>query len=814
MRVPSSIEGSLRFIIAAFVMTGWGLIPNSALGQSIEALEGRPVERLAFEGLLRVEPAAVELVLTTRVGEAFRVEAVAEDVRAIYGMGFFEDVQVFARPTSGQGVLLSYVVEEKPAIRNTRIVGNSRVSTEDIKEVIDIRPFTILNQTRVQRNVQKVRDLYNEKGFFLAEVDSRIESVSGGQVDVVIEVREAAKVQVRSIKFVGNRAFDDETLKGGIETREGDLLSFLTEAGKYRQDAFQIDILRITSRYFDDGYVNVRVDPPDIEISPDRRFIYITIRIEEGEQYTVGDVGFTGDLVEPPEVLERLLATQEGQIFSRSRLSDDLLGLKTRYENYGYAYANITPQTAVNPKDRTISLTFDIDRGQRVYYERINILGNTKTRDKVIRRELRIFEGELTSATRRELSKRRVEALGYFETVELRTRRGSTDGYQVVDVEVKERATGTFQVGAGFSSIENFIFTAQIAQQNFLGNGQSFQLSASLSSVRQLFNLRFVEPYFLDTEWSLSLNAFNTDLQFSNFNREARGGEILFGHPINFISEFLRFSAGYRIEFVDSSDAFGTSIPLFAPLNNSGRISLIRTILSYDIRDNRLFPTRGMFHTLSFDVSSTALGATSNRSFQRLRLFARFYHPIVWKFIGRLQVRVGWLNPDSETQFAPSENFILGGIQSIRGYSPLSIGPERQAFPNNSGTGDVDPTARDFVFIEGGNKEFLANFEIEFPIVESVNIRGVFFVDAGNVFGTDENFFYINDRIRGSARGPDDPLFFDFGSLPLGLFWSAGFGARWFSPIGPLRFEWGFPLTPRPIDTQSPLFEFSIGNSF
>jgi len=799
----------LAFLLGLFVLN-----PTARAEVSVDALEGSIVREIAFEGLRRVEAAAVEVVLTTREGQPFRIRAVAEDVRAIYGMGFFEDVEVHADRAESGGVNVTYRVIEKPAVRKTEVVGNSSVSTEDIEEVLDIRPFTIFDESRVRRNVQKIKDLYNEKGFYLADVDYRVEPSAESEVVITFEVNESAKVQVRSIEFVGNKAFDDATLRRGLATREGGLLSFIDKSGTYRKDQFEVDILRITSRYFDEGYINVQVDPPDIEISPDRKFIYITIRITEGKQYYVGDLGFSGDLIVPEEQLFDRLDLETGDVFSRSKLSQDLLDLKTRYEDEGYAYANITPVTQVDPETRRIDVTFDIQKGDLVYYERINIVGNTKTRDKVIRRELRIYEGELTSASKRELSRRRVNALGFFESVEVRTRRGSNDKLQVVDVEIKERATGTFQVGAGFSSVENFIFTAQIAQQNFLGRGQSLQLSASISSIRQLFNLRFVEPYFLDTRWLLSLSAFNTELRFTNFNRAARGGEILFGHPISFISENLQISAGYRIEFVDSSDVFGSNTPLFQPLNNSGRVSQLRGRLTYDTRDNRLFPTAGMFHAATVDVSAGWLGATDNRSFQRLRVFLRFYYPIVWRFIGRLQLRMGWLNPTSDRQFAPSENFIIGGIQTLRGYAPLSVGPERQALPSASGSDDVDPFAEDFVFVEGGNKEFIVNAEVEFPIVEAIGIRGVVFVDAGNVFGQDENFFYLNGQVRPNQRGPDDRFDFEYEDLPLGLLWSAGFGFRWFSPIGPLRFEWGFPLTRRPRDTQSPLFEFSIGNSF
>ncbi|NJK89905.1 MAG: outer membrane protein assembly factor BamA [Myxococcales bacterium] len=528
-------------------------------------------------------------------------------------MGFFDDVRVYANRTPAGGVALTYVLTEKPAIRRTSIEGNSAASTEDIEEVIDLRPFTILDESRVRRNVEKIKELYNEKGFYLAEVTYRVEPAGPNEVNVVFAIDESAKVQVRSIRFVGNKHFADETLRTGLATREGGLLSFLDQSGTYRKDQFEIDILRITSRYYDEGYINVQVDPPDVEISPDRKYIYITIRIIEGEQFFVGELDFSGDLIVPKDELFQRLDLGRGDVFSRTKLSQDLLELKTRYEDEGYAYANITPLTRVNPETRIIDITFDVEKGNIVYYERINVLGNTKTRDKVVRRELRIYEGELTSASRRELSRRRVTQLGFFESVDVRTRRGSTDSLQVVDIEVKERPTGTFQVGAGFSSIENFIFTAQIAQQNFLGRGQSFQLSASLSSIRQLFNVRFVEPYFLDTEWFLSVSAFNNDLAFTNFNRAARGGEVLFGHPLNFISEDLRVSAGYRIEFVDSSDTFGGSRPLYQPLNNSGRVSQLRGILTYDTRNDRLFPTDGQFHSLSMDLSALWLGATDNR---------------------------------------------------------------------------------------------------------------------------------------------------------------------------------------------------------
>lgn len=800
------------------------LVSVPVLAAEPSDLEGRVIRSIAIEGLRRIEPAAVRLVLGSREKRPLSLATVGEDVRAIYGMGYFRDVQVFARPVGDQ-VALELVVEEKPAVREIETVGNESVGDEDIEEAVDLRPFTILDEQQVRKSRQKILDLYNEKGFYLADVEWELVDLGDNQVKVVYRVIENAKVEVRSIRFVGNENLSDGLLKNSIETREGNLLSFLTQAGTYRRDAFETDIIRITAQYFNRGYINVRVDTPDVEISPDRKYVYITIQVEEGEQYSVGELAFSGDLLmSEAELLERL-RVREGEIFDRSKLMDDLLALKTRYEDEGYAYANVTPVTRVDAEARTIDLTFDIQKGNKVYYERIEILGNTKTQDKVIRRELRIYEGELTSASLRELSRRRVGALGYFETVDIRTRRGSRDDFQIVEVEIKEKQTGTFQVGAGFSSAENFIATAQIVQDNFLGRGQALQLSAQISSLRQLFQLRFTEPYFLDSRVTFGFNIFNNETQFRSFIRSATGGDLTFGYPIN--DEIQAFLI-YSLEFVQSRGSDGAfRQPAFFPLNNTGRISSLRGQLTYDTRDNRLFPSDGMFHLISAEFSEEFLGASSNRTFQRYRGFMRFYRPLLLGVIGKISIRGGFLNSTATQALSPSEKFIMGGINSLRGYLPFTIGPERRAVANDRGTEAYDPYGPSFVFIEGGNKEFLVNAEIEFPIFEAVGIRGVLFLDAGNVYAEEENLFYLGGDPRPSACRPGETILFSDGrtslcpnvnfdprDLPLGLFWSVGFGFRWRSPIGPLRFEWGIPLTRRPNDPEGPLFEFSIGNSF
>lgn len=772
------------------------------------AIEADTVTAIEFEGLRRVDPEAVRVLLSSRTGRALSPRAVSEDIRAVFGTGYFEDVEVYQSEGARGGLTLTFVVREKPSIRRVDITGNDGVSSEDVKNVVDLRPFTIYDPVKVKKNVQKITELYVGKGYYLAEVSSKVDTLPSGEVVVTFVISENAKVQVRQIKIVGNNAIDDDTIKGGLATQEGNLLSFLSDAGTYRAEAFQVDLLRISSAYFDKGYINVKVEPPDVEISGDRKYLYITIRIEEGEQYSIGKLDFSGDLIEEKDALFARIASREGQIFNRSMLGQDLIALKTRYEDDGFAYANITPVTNIDASKRIIDITFDIQKGNKVYYERINFVGNSKTRDKVIRRELRIYEGELTSASLRELSRRRVQQLGYFEKVDIKTRKGSTDELQIVDIEVKERSTGTFQIGAGLSSAENFIITAQVSQENFLGNGQSVSLSASISGLQQLFQLRFTEPYLFDTDWTLSLNAFNTETSYRSFVRSSSGGDLTLGHPI---TDDIRVFLTYTLELVESRASDGiTTQPALASLNNRGRISSLRATLAYDTRDNRLFPTDGQYHTLSAEFSDTWLGASETRRFQKFRLINRVYQPLFWKVVGKLQTRFGVINGLSEQGLAPSEKFILGGINSIRGYAPFTISPPRQAQANDRGVSLLDPFGSTFQFYEGGNKEFLGTLEVEFPIFEEVGIKGVLFLDAGNTYGEEENFFYLGDTYREQQTVDyDDPR-----TLPLGLYWSVGFGFRWFSPIGPLRFEWGVPLTPRDSDDRGPLFEFSIGNAF
>ncbi len=753
------------------------------------------ITKVNVQGNRRVEADAIRAALPLRPGDTFDKRKLKDALLAVWKTAYFNDVKldVSAVPPPGTGYQLTVLVSEKPAVREVKLEGNSELSRDDLKETIEVKQFQILDPEGVRKTAKKMQEKYVEKGYFLAEVSWRLDPLPNNEVNVVFVINEHAKVTVKEIRFVGNRALSTDELKGAMITQEGSFWSFLSSAGTYREDAFARDEYVLQGLYYDRGYLYVKFGKAAIELSPDRRFIFITLPIEEGDPYDIGKIDVSGDLLEPKEKLLALVETRPGKRFSKTILQRDLQVLADVYKDKGYAYANVTPDTDVHAEAKTVDVNFSFQKGNLVTIEKIEMVGNTRTRDKVIRREMRINEGDLYSGTGIRVSKARITALGYFDSVEVNTRRGSSDDKMVVEVTVKEKLTGTFQLGFGFAGGENFFGQAQLSQNNLFGYGHTATLSFQISSLRQLFQLSYLDPYFLDSAWTASIDLYRSELIFTGFDRKAVGGALTGGYEI---FEDLRFFTTYTLENVDVVPT-GTSTLQLRNQFTAGRTSSIRFSFNYDKRDNRLFPTNGHLESASAEFATSLLG--SQNLFQRYRLIERRYRPLFWGLVAKVNLSLGYIKATDPLNrpVSISEKFFAGGINSIRGYSLRSISPTKKILASR------DPDAGILDYAVGGNKELITNWEIEFPIVESAGIRGVVFYDMGNVFAENENFFQSSQRPDANGNG----------TLPLGLFLSTGFGVRWFSPLGPLRFEVGFPLTRRPID-DSYLFEFTIGNFF
>lgn len=862
------------------------------------------VAKVEVEGNLRTETDAVLQNIRVKPGQRFDQRAIREDVRRLHSMGLFKDVRVAKVNGANGGLVLTYVVTEKPTIHEVRVEGNDEVSTDDVKGAIDLKPLQIVDALRVNETVKKVQKLYTDKGYYLAEVRAEMRTplvkkgevkikgegrlVRGEEMDVVVIVTENAKVTIERIAFMGNNAVPDEDIKTFIQTRENHPLGRITDWGTYKEEDFQIDLLRVEALYQDRGYLNVKVAPPRVRLTSDRKHLHITIPVEEGDQYHLRSLAVSGDLLDPDsldpygEWVDRLYARgrrwlkrdkrplekklleftdiRPGDVFSRSQVAKDIQNLTDLYKDAGYCYVQVQPDTVVDGVGRTVDLTMAIQKGPLCTIERVEIVGNEKTRDRVIRREMRVYEGELYSQSGIRESEGRLQGMGFFEKVEVTQRQGSAPDLVEVVVEVKEKSTGTFQLGAGFSSAENFLLQGQIAQNNFLGRGQTLSASAQLSSLRRFFDFNLVEPYLYlpgygETNLTGSLSLFNTLRVQPGFSRTGTGGDVSVGYPIY---RYLRVFMGLMGERTEI-DAGSFSVTLAGLKERRPRWNLgVRGTLAYDTRNDRLFPTKGFFHTLTMEGVSrypvawtfpAIEGALAQQvqkyripeqanflrtagdvnDFVRTGLAMRGYYPIGYGFTVRGQFRTGYLlntcpsrvtnrlgarayGSDTCTPLY-TENYYAGGFGSVRGYSPRSIGPAQRV-------GSLSPDSELTEFVVGGNKEILFNLELEIPIVEKLGIRAVVFLDAGNVYAPNENFFYIlnnpDPALKGTAWDPRQRLRY-WG----GMYWSVGAGFRWQSPIGPLRFEWGVPLTRRPRGTvgyargdDPVLFEFNIGQSF
>ncbi len=796
--------------------------PPSGPGAPTTMCDGKKIVRLEIRGQGRVSKDDILATIRQRAGTPCADADVTRDVHALWDMGYFKDIQVEATPTKG-GIVLTYRVQERPAIAEVAYSGNDEIETSDIKEKVTLEQGSVLAEPAVREQLDKIKKLYAEKGFFLAQVSYKLEPKPHNEVTVRFVIDEGEQVTVRRLRFIGNQNLSDSELRGVMQTSETGFLSFLSSNNRYRKEVIDEDVNRLQALYYDYGYLTVEIAEPRIDLTPDRRHIDITLSIKEGPRFRLGRVKATevdqaGNEIEPLQGRKKLRESIElnpGDWFSRSVVAKNLQEVTRFYRDKGYAHVEINPQTDLHMDTRIVDMVISIRRGPLVYIQRINIKGNTKTRDEVLRREARIVEGQLYSQTLVERSKERMMSLGYFEKVDVAEEDGATPDRIVINFEVTERATGTFQLGAGFSSQETFLLTGQIQQENLFGRGQSLGLNLQLSGIRQLAQIRFVEPYLYSTDWTMAIELFKNLLQLSAFNRDSTGGNLTFGHPLYFISDDLRLFVNYRLEYVNITPAtggtFGSSGALysrfaFLPLRNlfrSGRTSSIRLSLTYDTRDNRLFPSKGLYITGSTEFSDTATLSQSN--FIEHLLNFRAYHPLIGPLVAKMNVDWGLITSRSGTGVPVFERFFLGGIFDIRGFPLQSVGP-RLGSPssyNDPTFLQVDPRGTSI----GGNMRFYYNLEVEFPIIQSVGIKGVVFQDGGNAWNLERTLCRPAPR---SGDAATDPCKVN----PFLLRESWGFGVRWFSPLGPLRFEWGFPFNPRKPYEDNVAFQFTVGNAF
>lgn len=741
--------------------------------------EGEKIVDVRVKGNRRVETAAITNALSLKTGDLLYAEKVDADVRAVYKLGQFIDVRAETEQGEG-GAVLIYTVQEKPIIREVRIEGNKELSTDKVRDALGLKANTIFSQKELTLAGKRVKKLYGDEGYYLAEVTTRSEKRSDTDVRVIVSVAEGEKVLIKSIRFEGNKAFNASKLRGVMETKEKWFLSWLTGAGTYKDEVVKNDANLIADLYFNNGYVNVKVGEPQVELNEGKSGLIVTIGITEGDQFRTGAIGYKGDLLEKEEDLTKVLRLKSGDIFSRANLRTDVMTLTDLYADKGFAFVNVTPLTKVNPETKTVDLTFEFEKGDKVFFDRINVSGNTKTRDKVIRRELKVAEGETYSSTGLKQSKQRLMNLGFFEEAAISTVKGSSENKLDVNIEVKEKPTGTFSIGAGYSSLDGLIGQGSVSQGNFLGLGLRANLAASIGGKSSTFNLGLTDPYFLDTRWTLGGDLYRTERDYLDFTRRATGGDIKAGYPL---SDTLRTLWVYKYE---QKEIFDISPALRVVPETNSTTSSIYVSLTRDTTDYRLDPTRGMVNNLS--VEFAGLGGTNR--FLRYYGDTSVFFPTGFGTVLSLRGTLGYIQGFGGKDISIDERFFAGGINTLRGFEGRSVSPSIITYvPTTDPLTGLPTTNPERAFV-GGDKEAILNVEYTIPLLKDAGLKGVIFFDAGNVYGENQDMFSS-------------------------VLMSYGAGIRWVSPMGPLRLEYGIPLNPRDgIDKSSGRFEFSIGSFF
>jgi outer membrane protein insertion porin family len=742
-----------------------GLSRQMAQELSLKILGKERVTRIVVKGNRRIEKDAILGVMQTREGEILAPAHLREDLKAIYKMGYFTDVRLDVNDTP-EGRILTVLVKEKPAIREIMVEGNSKLKKDKILEVMSLKPFSVASEGAIKEDINKVQQAYREKGYYEAQISYELVPAGEHEVNLMLRVNEGGKMAVKQIEFEGNKAFSSKELRKVMETKERGFfapVAWITGAGKLNREVLERDLEKVAAFYYNHGYIKAKLGEPKVDIKG--KWIYITIPVEEGPEYHVAKIDITGDLLEDKGNLLKLLQTPKEKIYSREILQQDLTTLADFYADHGYANADIVPLVKEDNLKMLVDVTFDIHQGQKVYFERIDIGGNVKTRDKVIRRELRVYEQDLFSASNLKESIKNLRRLEYFEDVNFATTPGASPDRMNLKVTVKERPTGTFGLGAGYSTQDRLVGMVEVSQNNLFGRGQQIKISAIIGSISHRIRASFVEPYLFDRPLSLGIDAFNWEREYSEYNRISKGGMLRLSHPLQW--KYTRLFWMYRFENVQLSNLAPGAPPQLVQASQIHNTSAMSFVIRRDSRDSLFAATKGSDNSISVEMA----GFGGDTAFIRYIAETGWYFPLKWDVVGVFHARGGGMNKLSWGQMPAYELFYLGGIDTIRGFKYAEISPR-------------DPVTNDRI---GGTQFLQINNEIRFPLYKKLGLTGTVFFDAGNVYGPN----YVGPFLRTSA----------------------GVGFRWFSPMGPLRVEWGYNLSKKTYERSS-AWEFTMGGSF
>ncbi|MBI3812222.1 MAG: outer membrane protein assembly factor BamA [Nitrospirae bacterium] len=746
------------------------------------------VVAIEIRGNHRIETATIRARLKTKEGSPLTADVIREDIKSLYQLGFFLDLRVDSEPAEG-GVKVIYIVVERPYVSDIGIVGNVEIMMDKLKEKVTIKPNSFLDDVQVKENAEHLRQYYDEEGYYNTIVIPVLK-MQGDKVALTYYIKEGAKATVKKIRFEGNKAFQPKTLKKKIDTQEYSVWSsWLTSTGYYKKEMLGEDVDKLKDYYMNNGYLQVQVGTPQVQFKEDRSQTFVpypilhgeidypyefhTVRTSiafpliEGDQFYIRTVTINGHHLFTTDRLREALKLKEGDLFRRNVLREGVAAIHDLYGEKGYLYANVIPQYTTDPAMRVVDLALDITEDNPMRIRQISISGNDKTRDKVIRRELRMNEQELVDTRLLRRSFQRINNLNFFDSVEIVPDRVGSDQVDL-QVRVKEKSTGAFSIGGGYSSVDRLVGMADITQGNLFGRGELLRARAEFGKLTKSYSLTFREPYLLDHPVSGTADLFNQNRNFTSYQERRIGGDLVLGKSF---TEYVNGSLNYTWETLNVYQLQSDAPLRIKEQAGKSNTSSVGSTIALDTRDFYFDPKEGSRAALTTQYAGTFLGGDNN--FVKAILDLSQFFPIRWDTVFSLHGRFGYAHGIRGTDLPIGERFYIGGINTVRGFKFGTAGP-------------VDPATREIL---GGNKELIFNAEYLVPLVPEAKIKGVFFFDAGKAF--------------------DDPVYVQFNSLR----YSAGMGIRWISPIGPLRLEWGRNLHPRDGERLN-IVDFTIGTLF
>ncbi len=728
------------------------------------ATTGPEIKLIEVTGNRKISSDTITSKMNSKVGIPFSKDLIQDDIKKLYRIGYFDDIRVEIDTFEG-GVKLIFVFIEKPTIVDLDFQGNKEFEAKDLKEKITLASGAIANLSLITDNVQKIISFYQSEGYWLVNVVPIMREISNEAIALTFQITEGPKVVIKDIIIEGNNALSAKKVKKAMQTKKRWFLSFITGSGIYIKEQVKDDVERIKQLYQNNGYIYAAVSDPKIKLDPDRKKLTLTISVAEGDQYTVGEMKVSGHTAFTDTAILETMDTAPGKIFNRGALRTDLDKIIDLHMEKGYAMADINPIVDVKAEEKIANITLSVNEGGIYTIGRINVSGNTKTRDKVIRREMRLDEGDIFNKKLMKRSYQRINNLNYFETVDVVPMPRADEQVIDMNVDVKEKMTGMLSLGGGYSSIDKFMVMGEITQTNLFGKGLHLKLRADLSARRTNYNLSLTDPWFMDKPISASFSIYNEIVEFPEYDKRATGGSIGFGKAF---SEYVGGRIVYNIEDVKITDVAEDASSLIKDQEGQKLTSSISPSIWKDTRDNNLDPTKGSRNTLY----TTLAGLGGDNYFYKVTGDSIWYFPALWDTTLSIRGRAGYAAGFNGEELPLYERYYVGGINTIRG---LGFG---EGGPRNEEGEKV-----------GGNLELILNTELIFPLIEDIKLKGVIFFDYGGSFDKDDRFGVSELRK------------------------TAGFGFRWLSPFGPLRLEWGYNISPQEDESDSKI-EFSMGGVF